>query len=33
MWLPYLAMATALLPLILMGVGYILLGKKKSAGE
>lgn len=28
MWLPYLAMATALVPLIFMGLGYLYAGRK-----
>jgi hypothetical protein len=30
MWLTYFAMATALLPLIFMAVGYLFLGPKGS---
>jgi hypothetical protein len=30
MWLPYLAMATALLPLVFMGVGYLYVGRKEK---
>lgn len=29
MWFPYLALFAALLPLLLMGVGYILIGKRE----
>ena len=32
MWYPYLALAAELVPLLLMGIGYMLMGKR-DAGE
>jgi len=29
-WLAYGAMATALVPLVLMGIGYLFIGKEKT---
>jgi hypothetical protein len=32
MWIAYCAMATAILPLVFMGVGYYFLGERKRDG-
>jgi hypothetical protein len=31
MWIAYLAMATALVPLVCMGIGYLLVREKKES--
>ena len=32
MWYPYLALGAAFVPLLLMGIGYLLLGRADGAG-
>ncbi len=33
MWYPYLAMAAVVIPLLLMGIGYFVLGSRRRRSE